>query len=81
MLFIGRKSFENSTRLKGIRGIFFELAKNEDVNLDPNDSEEFIRVYERMIIKGNRDFAWRFYVFENNLMEEDPIRIIRPIYN
>ena len=73
-----RKSFENnSTRLKEF-DIFFELAKNEDANLDPNDSEEFIRVYERMIIRGNRDFAWRFYVFENNLMEEDPSALLDP---
>lgn len=32
----------------------------------------FIRLYEAMILRGDRDAIWRFYVFENNLMEEDP---------
>ena len=25
-----------------------------------------------MILRGDRDAIWRWYVFENNLMEEDP---------
>ena len=32
----------------------------------------FIRLYEAMILRGDRDAIWRFHVFENNLMEEDP---------
>lgn len=32
----------------------------------------FIRLYEAMILRGDRDAIWRWYVFENNLMEEDP---------
>ena len=46
--------------------------------LDPNDSERFIRLYEKMIIGGNREAMWRFHVFENNLMEEDPSKLLDP---
>eukprot|EP00943_MAST-04B_sp_MAST-4B-sp1_P001363 g1363.t1 len=73
-----RKSFENNPRRLKEFDVFFELAKEQVNNLDPNDSEQFIRVYEKMIINGNRDFAWRFYVFENNLMEEDPEELLDP---
>ena len=31
--------------------------------LDPDDSERFIRLYEGMIQRGDRDAIWRFHVF------------------
>lgn len=34
-------------------------------------AERFIRLYEAMVLRGDRDAIWRFFVFENNLMEED----------
>ena len=37
-----------------------------------------IRYYESMIVRGDRDACWRFHVFENNLMEEDPAELLDP---
>jgi hypothetical protein len=37
-----------------------------------NAAAGFIRLYEAMILRGDRDAIWRFHVFENNLMEENP---------
>lgn len=31
-----------------------------------------------MIVRGDRDAAWRFYAFENNLIEEDPSELLDP---
>ena len=73
-----RKSFENNERRLKEFDIFFELAKGKVKDLDPNDSEQFIQIYEKMIINGNKDAAWRFYVFENNLMEENPEELLDP---
>ena len=76
-----QKSFENNEhRLKEFK-IFFEIAAEEALKrgesvLDPNDSERFIRLYESMIVNGNQDAMWRFHVFENNLMEEDPSKLL-----
>lgn len=78
-----QKSFENnSRRLKEFK-TFFEIAaeeaiKRKEPELDPNDSERFIRLYESMIVNGNQDAMWRFHVFENNLMEEDPSKLLNP---
>lgn len=79
-----RKSFlKNVRRLKEF-DVFFELAAEEAAKrgenpLDPNDSERFIRLYESMILSGNRNAIWRFYVFENNLVEEDPDELLNPL--
>ena len=78
-----RKSFLNNERRLKEFDIFFELAaaevqKQGEKELSPNDSERFIRTYEKMIVNGDRDAAWRFYVFENNLMEEDPADLLDP---
>jgi proline iminopeptidase len=77
------KSFENNAhRLREFK-VFFEIAaaeaiKRKESPLDPNDSERFIRLYESMIINGNRDAMWRFHVFENNLVEEDHTKLLDP---
>ncbi|KAK3277525.1 hypothetical protein CYMTET_14476 [Cymbomonas tetramitiformis] len=78
-----RKSFDgNARRLKEF-DTFFELAAKEathrgEPELDPNDSERFIRLYDSLIVSGDRDAIWRFYVFENNLMVEDPSELLDP---
>lgn len=48
-------------------------------NLDPNDSEEILRLYNEMINSGDRYAIWHWHVFENNLMEEDPINLLDPL--
>jgi len=85
-----RKSFAGNERRLAEFDTFFDLGekekrlgKNEWSNvynsqLDPNDSEEFIRMYEQMIVRGDRQAIWRFYVFENNIIEEDPAELVDP---
>lgn len=78
-----RSSFNgNERRLKEF-DIFYELADKEvtrleEAPLDPSDTERFIRLYESLILRGDRDAIWRFFVFENNLMEEDPANLFDP---
>lgn len=65
---------------------WFEMAAREVKNsgeppLDPNDSERFFRVYERMIERCDRNAdsaIWHWHVFETNLMEEDPKKLLDP---
>jgi len=76
-----RKSFANNPRRLQEYDTFFEgVAKY--VNgppLDPNtDSERLIRTYESRIIEGDRNAIWKFHVFENNLVEEDPLELLDP---
>lgn len=46
--------------------------------LDPNDAERLIRVYAEMISAGNRLATWHWFVFENNLMEQNPKNLLDP---
>lgn len=62
----------NERRLKEF-DTFFELASAEAANrgelpLGGDDSQRFIRLYEEMVLRGDREAAWRFHVFENNLV-------------
>jgi proline iminopeptidase len=78
-----RKTFVgNSRRLKEF-DTFFELAssfaeENNETPLDVDDSRRLVEIYEKMILNGNRDAIWRFYVWENNLMEEDDENLLDP---
>jgi proline iminopeptidase len=79
-----RRSFEGDERCLKEFDIFLELAQKEaerrgEPPLDGNDSERFIRLYEDMILRGDRDAMWRFYVFESNLADEDPADRIDPL--
>ena len=56
---------------------FFELADREardsgEEPLDKYDSERIVKLYNRMILRGDRMAIWVWYAYENNLMEEDP---------
>eukprot|EP00037_Helgoeca_nana_P030331 m.373551 g.373551 ORF g.373551 m.373551 type:complete len:353 (+) comp28162_c0_seq14:4087-5145(+) len=79
-----RSSFTgNERRLKEF-DTFFELASAEAANrgeppLGGDDSQRFIRLYEEMVLRGDREAAWRFHVFENNLVEEDPAELLDPL--
>ncbi|CAB9515065.1 Proline iminopeptidase [Seminavis robusta] len=48
--------------------------------LDPNDAERILRLYAEMITSGDKMAAWHWFVFENNLMELDPKRILDPYH-
>ena len=37
-----------------------------------------MRLYEDLIVAGDRSAIWRFYAFENNLIEEDPSKLLDP---
>lgn len=72
----------NAHRLKEFK-IFFEIAAEEAAKrgepaLDPNDAERLIRLYESMMLDGNREAMWRFHVFENNMVEEDVTKLLDP---
>ena len=78
-----RRSFEGNRQRLAEFDAFFKPAAREaersgEAELDPNDSERFIRLYERLILRGERDAIWRFHVFEHNLMEEDPSELLDP---
>ena len=58
-----------------------EVKQNGEPPLDPNDAERFFRVYERMIERCDRNAdsaIWHWHVFETNLMEEDPKKLLDP---
>ena len=79
-----QKSFEDNPHRLNEFKTFFELGSQEakklgEADLDPNDSERFLRLYESMILNGNQDAIWRFHVFENNLMEEDSSKLLDPL--
>lgn len=79
-----RKPFLDNERRLAEFDTFFEVAAREAVRrgepeLDPDDAERFIRLYEDLIVAGDREAIWRFYVFESNLIEEDPTKLLDPI--
>lgn len=45
-------------------------------SLDPNDAYAILKLYEHLIMEGSREAIWKFYVFENNLMEEDDSELL-----
>ena len=78
-----KASFEGNERCIEEFNIFFELVQEEAISrgeelVDVNDSERIIRLYESMILNGNRDAMWRFYVFESNLADDDPADRLDP---
>lgn len=61
--------------------IFFNLANKDAIDagddpLDKFDSERIVEVYSRMIRRGDIMAMWVWYVYENNLMEEDPHKLL-----
>ena len=78
-----RSAFAGNARRLAEFDTFFELAAKEverrgEPPLSPDDAVRFVRVYEDLIISGDRDAIWRFYVFENNIIEEDPSALKDP---
>ena len=79
-----RKAFAGNDRRLAEFDTFFELAANEarrrnEPPLTPDDdAQRFVKLYEDLITAGDRDAIWRFYVFENNIIEEDPSKLLNP---
>jgi len=82
-----RKSFENDKPQSAHQLVefdaFFEPAAKEasrrgEAVLDPDDPVRIVRLYESLILAGDREAIWRFYVFEMNLLEEDPAELLDP---
>jgi proline iminopeptidase len=80
-----RNSFDDNARRLAEFDTFLELASAEAARQGqppltdwPADAERFIRLYEAMHLRGDAAAIWRFYVFENNLMEEDPADLLDP---
>lgn len=53
-------------------------SDNNLTMLGPNDYENLLRVYEKMIGDGDRDAIWHWHAFENNLMEDRPENQLDP---
>jgi pimeloyl-ACP methyl ester carboxylesterase len=53
-------------------------ASSEGRQVDPNDAYGLTKEYETMITMGDRLAIWQWYVFENNLMEEDEKNLLDP---
>lgn len=63
--------------------IFFDVAQREyqkkkaalgedaSTALDPNDTHSILKLYDNLIMEGNREASWKFFAYENNLMEEE----------
>lgn len=76
-----RKPFEDDPDRLANFNAFLAIAEQEaersgEVRLDPNDAERIVRLYWRMILRGDRTAIWTWYVFEVNLMEEDPAKLL-----
>ena len=53
-------------------------AISQGRHLDPNDAYSLTKEYESMIANGDSMAIWQWYVFENNLMEEDATKLLDP---
>jgi proline iminopeptidase len=78
-----RQAFENNPKRLIEFDRLLKVANNNareygEPRLDPNDASRLLRVYERMINKGDRYAIWSWHAFENNLMEEDPHNLLDP---
>ena len=78
-----RKSFAGNERRLAEFDTFLEpaaaLAKRKgEAPLDPDDAQRLVRLYEDLIVAGDRGAIWQFYAFENNLIEEDPSKLLDP---
>ena len=79
-----RRTYEHNPKRLAEFDILYKYAADyvksskKDPELDPNDAERLMRVYERMIQAGDRRAIWHWHVFENNLMEEDPKNLLDP---
>lgn len=50
-----------------------EEARNSgEGDLDPNDSERFMHLYQRLIERCDMNAIWHWFVWMSNLQEEDP---------
>jgi len=83
-IFIRRPYLNNTKRLHEF-DIWFEMAAqnaldNDEPKLDPNDGERFFRINERMITQCNEHAIWRHFVWENNIMCEDPSCMYDPYH-
>lgn len=48
-----------------------EVERRQEAPLGPNESERLCRIYEDLVLKGDRMAAWMCYAFEENLMSEE----------
>jgi len=81
--FFCRKVFEGHAKQLADFDIFFEVVRDEaersgEPPLDPNNGKRIVELYERMILRGDRDAIWRWHALETNLMEEDVEELFDP---
>jgi proline iminopeptidase len=81
-IFIREPYLDNKKRLAEF-DTWLELAHDDvllegEAELDNNDGERFFRIYERMIQRCDQNAIWRWFAWENNMMEEDPANLVDP---
>jgi len=78
-----RSSFAGNDRRLAEFDAFLEPAVREaqrrgEPPVDPDGAERVVRLYDDLIRAGDREAIWRFYVFENNIITEDPSALLDP---
>lgn len=79
-----QRAFQGDRRKSALFDILLQVAQADvdragEPPLDPNDDQRLLRVYERMITRGDRNAIWTWHAFENNLMEDDPNEQLDPL--
>ncbi|KAL3912411.1 MAG: hypothetical protein SGILL_006895 [Bacillariaceae sp.] len=72
---------DDPKKLSDFRQLYTYAAKHagsQGRDLDPDDAYSLTKEYEDMISSGDVMAIWQWYVFENNLMEEDSSRLLDP---
>mmetsp|Transcript_8529 Transcript_8529/g.14802 ORF Transcript_8529/g.14802 Transcript_8529/m.14802 type:complete len:276 (-) Transcript_8529:157-984(-) len=77
-----RRAFEDDERKLAQFDMLYDVAQKElerdngneeePEQLDPNDYQRLMQVYEEMILRGDKHAIWTWHSFENNLMEDRP---------
>ena len=55
-----------------------QRRRSDEASSSADDASGLFRLYEDLITSGDRDAIWRFYVFENNIIEEDASKLLDP---
>jgi len=75
---IAQRPESDKEYVASVLGKNFKEEERKDKTLDPNGVQTILRLYEHLILRGDREAIWKFYVFECNLMEEDVSKLLDP---
>lgn len=64
-------NLSKSSQIPTLQSMTSSSLLKPGVPLDKDDSERLIRLYEELILQGDKEAIWKFYAFECNLIVED----------